>query len=179
MYTYKLINPYIQGNFDNNFDGEDHYDAASQIWKYLSKYFTNYVPFFVFTIEDTQTGELYNLAAKEILNDNGYIDYKIIDLDNQFTPQQQKKFKIYVTKMNQQTPNKMYGGCVGDFYSSDCNCGLNHTALFRANPVYLNCPICYWWYNPLVYRLDRIYIPNFVPSLSPHVQLEFTDYFIF
>lgn len=33
-------------------------------------------------------------------------------------------------------------------------------------------PISYWWYDPQVYFLKKIYIPTFVSTITPYVQLD-------
>jgi len=45
---------------------------------------------------------------------------------------------------------------------------------------YMNAiqPITYWWYNPLAYELNTLYIPTFQVPLTPYVQMDFTTYWI-
>ena len=39
MSNYKLINPYIKGNFSTIFNGNNSVEVADKTWKKISKYF--------------------------------------------------------------------------------------------------------------------------------------------
>jgi len=43
---------------------------------------------------------------------------------------------------------------------------------FYHRKTYKLAPISYWWYDPQVYFLKKIYIPTFVSTVTPYVQLE-------
>lgn len=38
-------------------------------------------------------------------------------------------------------------------------------------------PISYFWYDPLIYRFDSLYIPTFVSTLSPYVEIATINYY--
>src|SRR5438105_13143025 len=82
MENYKLINPFIEGSLKCHFNGDDNLDAAQNTWNTLSKYITNNVPKFAFTLENTKDGTLSHFLVKETMNGNDSVKYKILELDD-------------------------------------------------------------------------------------------------
>src|SRR3990172_8221718 len=81
MSNYKLINPYIEGTMITSFSGASHLDAACCAWNALSKYITNNVPKFAFTLENINDGRLYHFLVKESLSGNRSADFKISEIN--------------------------------------------------------------------------------------------------
>ena len=180
MGNYRLINPYIEGDFENLFRGASQIDAAKNAWTGISKFFSNFVPFFPFTLENTDTGKMYNFSAKEIPDKDGYVNYKVSEMETNFTPEQENQFKNNLQKFNKdeylQGGRKKRINLDDDDSSSDCDTDFFRKV--RCNNFFTPQPLFYWWYNPLIYKLNRIYIPTFVSTISPYVHLELIDYYL-
>ena len=54
--------------------------------------------------------------------------------------------------------------------SSDDNGKIDISTMLRQR-MYLNTPISYFWYSPLIYKIRNIFTPVFVQPIAPYVQL--------
>ena len=165
---FKLVNPQIQGNFQSNVDAPSAEDAAKKIWNKLSKYLTNNVPRFGFTMKGGN-GTLHHFMVKENVQGN-MVDYEI----EKFTPKIKKTimndFKRKIKGIEQQGGKfkKQYGGKKKDYEIDDYEM---FKLLKKHEQRLLTQPIVYWWYDPLIYAVDTIYIPTFTIPLYPYVEI--------
>ena len=65
MTNFRLVNPYIEGDFNKVYSGKTAQTAARNVWENLSKHITNNVPKFAFTLERVNDGELFHYMIQE------------------------------------------------------------------------------------------------------------------
>lgn len=182
MRKYKLVNPYLQGGISTVVESKNENDAAEQIWTNLSKCVVNIVPSFAFTIKDTKNNKLYSYSVSEeqIGGDkNKEVDYKIkpISIKEESTKRLVKsinKFEKIVNDSNSDSDNQKGGDKDKDDKDDEYK---KLKKLYKKAKLenYINsvqAPIYYWWYNPLCYNIDYIYIPTFAYPLAPYVQID-------
>jgi hypothetical protein len=182
MSKYRLINPSIKGNMINSFSGKTYTDAAVDAWDTLSKYMTNNVPKFGFSIENTENGSLHHFMVQETLDEDDYAKYKISELDLKMKGADTKKFKERVKKF---TESEMEGGKRhkhkhkkhDDDDSSSSSSSDYFSALHLPNLINYPQPIVYWWYDPVIYNLESVYIPTFVAPLTPYIEISTFNYY--
>lgn len=192
---YQLKNPYIKGDFSNIFIGKWPIDAATKVWKYLSQFFSNNLPQFGFTLEDVKNKQLHNFLVQEHPASGEDVNYKITELNKLNTAQEagfRKQLKKFEKSIKQQEGGKLFSKC-DDSTSSDSDpvyyphvyysSPYNTTQSYYPNLKYCNFQACrqpfqYWWYNPIIYKLPSLYIPQFVSPLSPYVHIELTDIYM-
>ena len=65
--TYKLVNPYIKGEFKTKLKTKNSIDAAKKFYKNLSEHFNNNVPRYYFTIQKGSSGKgkYYHFEVRE------------------------------------------------------------------------------------------------------------------
>lgn len=177
MSNYKLVNPFIRGNLVNSFTAKTPIEAASQAWNKLSQYITNNVPKFPFTLQK-QDGTLNHFIVKESLVGGNSAKYKISQLDLDLKQSEANNFKNKI--------NKMKGGLLlipedddDDDDDDDIDDDLDDifSAVKSKKFNYLKQPITYWWYDPLIYQVDSIYIPTFVQPLTPYIEVATINYY--
>lgn len=179
MPTFKLVNPKIIGDFNDIVTANNKSDAADKTWMQLTKYITNNVPRFLFTLEDQESGLLYNFQVDE--NPDGKIaNYDITELDSKLTKSQIKSFKNQLAKIERKTQhliNGMYGGQRRHRYHEDDSTTDSeelYDKIKLIKSINTPQPIVYWWYTPVLYeyyKLPSIYIPTFNPPLLPYVEV--------
>ncbi len=178
MANYKLINPSIQGDLKNVVAAGAPLDAAKQIWTNLSKYITNNVPSFAFTIENQDGGSIHHFKVEETKHKNE-ARFEIKQLDLKLKASDLKKFKERVSK------SSMAGGKKhkhhkkdddDDSSSSSSSDGFDTLKLYKnfSRPI---LPITYWWYDPYVYNLQSVYIPTFITPVLPYIEIATVSYY--
>ncbi len=84
--SYKLVNPYIRGEFETKIKTKNSVEAARNFYNALSEHFNNSVPKFYFTIQKggSKNGKFYHFEVQEKRN-NDEVDFSIkpMNLDNQ------------------------------------------------------------------------------------------------
>jgi hypothetical protein len=178
---YKLINPSIEGEFNNSFSGKSHLDAALGTWNSISKYITNNVPQFAFTLENKKNGQLHHFLVKESLVGGKSAKFDISELDIKLKKNEESEFKKRIHKFK---TSEMRGGKKKrhtDDDDDDSSSSSSTSDIFSAlklyksrNPVY---PITYWWYDPIIYGLDSVYIPTFVAPITPYIEVTTLNYY--
>nr|QBK88861.1 MAG: uncharacterized protein LCMiAC01_05430 [Mimivirus LCMiAC01] len=166
MVKYRLVNPHIEGNIKTTFDKKSPIDAARAVWKTISKYVTNVVPKFAFTLECVNGKCLHHYLVKESAH-NDMVDYEITKLNVKKNSKNIKQFKKRYNKFK----NKMTGGYVDDDdddYDDDDIATIMLLRKIRS----ADQPIVTWWYNPQIYRLGNIFIPTFEVPLIPYIYID-------
>ena len=162
MPNYKLINPSLQGDIKTTFDADKSTDAAVKVWENLSKYITNNVPTFAFTIEDQNGGELHHFKVTE--NKKGdNAEYKIKEINVKLKAKDVEKFKQRAQKGGGHHHKKDKDDDSSSSSSSDALDTLKLYKHFRS-PT----PIWYWWYDPYVYNLNTVINKTYVPLIVPN-----------
>lgn len=184
--SFKLVNPRIIGSLNTNIEGSDATDAAHKAWATISEHITGNVPQFTFTLEDTTDKKLFSFQVTEAATGK-YADYTISPVEMKLTQDQEATFRKELSrldKINRQMKNKQHGGdknkkrYLDDSSSSDSDDDISvYDKLKLFNAINKPKPIIYWWYTPLVYDIDRFYVPTFVAPLMPYVEINLSSAF--
>jgi len=186
MKSYLLVNPYIEGSMDKVFSANNSLDAANKAYSTISKYFSNSIPNFKFTLlrmkdSQVQSGGDYSSFNFTAKNNKHLLHFKVKEsknnnsdrVDFSIQPFSGKlvlinEFKQSLQKHTNRHTNKS-GGKKSKFDDDDSS---SDSELYekKVKKSYIIDPITYWWYNPFIYYTDSIYIPSFVSPLSfPYV----------
>jgi hypothetical protein len=108
MPQYELVNPYIIGDMKMSVKSSNSTEAASDLWNKLSKYVTNSVPKFVFTIKKVQSGgsdkkskepKLYHYMVKEKLLKNKNVSFIISEYNLELTDKQKNSLLSHISNL--------------------------------------------------------------------------------
>ena len=178
MSNYKLINPRLEGSLTTTFEGKTQLEAAETAWNTLSKYVTNNVPQFAFTLENTKNNQLTHFLVKETLVGGGSVKWNISELNLNLKTSVINQFKQNVDNA------EMSGGRRHKSKHSDDDDSSSSTSsseIFSALKLHKNrlttYPITYWWYDPWVYNLNSVYIPTFVYPMNPYIEVTTINYY--
>ena len=168
MKTFKLVNPYIKGNMTTTFGGKDALNAAQATWEELGKNISKGVPKFYFTLSDSDD-KLHHFYVKESLND-GLVDYRLSKLKSKSKTATIKHFKKQLKVFEESTDN-MTGGKRKKKKnkkrrkkSDDDDDSSDSDQLNKVHSITYTSPISYFYYDPIVYGFDDVYLPNIVGS---------------
>ena len=179
---YKLVNPYIKGDFETTLDARNSIEAAREFYKNLSEHFNNNVPRFYFTLQKGGKGKFYHFEVKEKKSTDD-VNYSIspFEIKNEadaikgFT----KSFKNFKGRYNGGAKSHRKGSRKGSHrkgskssiykdYDDSSEDFYRETKSYIATATQ---PIYYMYYDPLLYRMDSVFIPGFNPYLTPYVEL--------
>ena len=96
--SYKLINPVIEGKLKTTFTAKNDLDAANKAWTNISKYISNNVPKFAFTLENINDGSLSHFMVKEKLNGNKNASFNLTKLKVDSDSRKEKEFRNRITQ---------------------------------------------------------------------------------
>jgi hypothetical protein len=178
MTNYQLVNPHIEGSFKKLFSGGTPFDAAQNAWNNISKYITNNVPRFAFTLERTNDNKLFHFVVKEDIT-QGVVEYSLERLDLKIPKRAVTAFR---TKLK--TVKKQYGGKKNDDEDEDDDDDDDDDDYKKDDDYELykrikrqmrtsSSEITFWGYYPW-YPIDSVFIPTFIPGISP-----INEYYIF
>lgn len=179
--SYKLVNPYIKGEFQSKIKSNNSLTAAKKLYGSLSEHFNNNVPKFYFTIQKGGGKKFYHFEVTEVKKGDS-VDFSIkpysIKNSDKAIEEYLESFNAFKGRFNggarkssrksskrssrrsSRRSSKRQDDDSDDFYRD---------AVVTV-PV-TSSPISYLYYDPLVYALDSIYIPTFYAYLSPYVEL--------
>lgn len=177
---YVLVNPHVEGQFKTNTKAPNSIEAAKHFYKGLSEHFNNAVPQFHFTVQKgiSGKGKLYhfkvveNRKAEDVsftlepfeiaggLNESAFKN-KLSNIKNKISQIGGKHKKHKKSKDDSSD---------SDSDSDSDSSSDSYTHISTYVPV-LNQPIYYWWYDPLIYRLDSYYIPTFYAYMTPIIEI--------
>ena len=179
MPSYKLINPVIKGDVKLTFSGKTGLEAANKVWSTLSKYLSNNVPHFAFTLEKSGGG-LSHFSVKESRKGKE-ASFNISEMKLDLDARKEKEFKNRLAK---QDGGKKHKKRDDDDSSSSSSSDRLAGVISPWSPVglyspYVNSalPITYWWYDPYIYSLNSVYIPTFVYPLAPYIEVSTISYY--
>jgi hypothetical protein len=209
--TYKLINPFISGDFDKEFKADTSIKAADLAYQSLSKHFSNNLPVFHFSLQqvsDELVGGGNNHDYKHFKvteskkNVDGRIECKYKIIPQSVNNKHLEQFKNKITKFNNQKGGLDYVDVFmdddyDDLYVDDDEFFYTPSyispdppsymsSISQAPPSYMSSvspyiytdthvyrrPITYFYYDPFLYRTDKIYIPTFIAPLKPYIEIE-------
>jgi hypothetical protein len=185
--TYKLVNPYIHGDFTTSLKAQNSVTAAKSFYKSLSEHFNNNIPKFYFTIQKggSGSGKYYHFVVKEKKGKNDEVKFNVEQYDMESDASSLSAFK---SKLNAfQNKFEQAGGKKGGKKGSkkttkkskksldDSDSDLNSSEdFYRRAQTYqpvVTPPLYYWWYDPGVYKLSSVFIPTFYSYVTPYIQL--------
>ncbi len=176
--TYKLVNPYIKGEeFQTKLDAKNSLDAAKSFYKSLSEHFSNNVPQFYFTIQKggSKKGKFYHFVVKEKkVNDN--VDFKIAPFEIKGEEESMKQyldnFEQFKGRYSGKKGSKRRGSRRGSKRRSSRSDEISSESsedFYREAKSYVpvtSSPFYYMYYDPLVYKVDSVFVPTFYAYVS-------------
>lgn len=178
MSNYKLINPYIEGTIVTTYSAPTALDAANSAWESLSKYITNTVPKFAFTLKNTNDGSLSHFIVKETLRGGKSAEFKIKQLDLKLSKDTVKQFEKRLSMKGGKKHHKHSDKDDDEDDSSSSSSSSDEYSAIRLHKMYTKAqPITYWWYDPIVYEIPSVYIPTFVTPLLPYIEVVTFNYY--
>lgn len=182
MPNYKLVNPYIEGEFDTTCQGKTSSEAAQSIWKSLSEHITNNVPKFYFTLEKTSDNSLHHFVIKESI-ENDMVNYKLKEHSVNLKKKDINEFKKSLSKFQK----NMSGGAKkkkkkrrykddDDYELEDDDSDSEMFDKIRMQQyMMLGNPIVYYWYNPYLYQVESFFVPTFTVPITPYVEIQLSS----
>ena len=171
--TYRLVNPYVQGEVKTNIKAKNSITAAKKLYRSISEHFNNSVPKFYFTIQKGSSGKgkYYHFEVKE-KRSGEEVSYSIQPYSIRSEKTTLKKFesKLNLAKKNIGGKKKRKSKKKDDSDSSDTDSSDYYKRSQQYVPTY-DLPIWYWWYDPYVYRLDYVNVPTFYSYVTPYIEI--------
>ena len=175
MKEYFLVNPIVDG-MNAVFKGGNSLDAAKNTYDELSKHFSGRIKNFKFTLlklnkkdntklYERNNSDFYHFNVNEKLNENE-IEYLIEPLQNNIVLLNEFKLRAHKRlkknkKMKKQ--KKLEGGKSKSRDLEDEDDSSDSDDFYVSKKKKFNDLYYYnWWYNPLIYSSDYIYVPTFV-----------------
>ena len=196
--TYKLVNPYIRGEFETKLKTKNSVEAARKFYNSLSEHFNNSVPKFYFTIQKggSSKGKFYHFEVEESRKGDD-VDFSIrpLELENQNKTDELfvSNFKNFKGRFNARkrgsrksrkgSRKSRKGSRKGSRKSSRKESSersdrfgdnFSEDDFYRSALEYVpvtSQPISYLYYDPLIYNLDSVFLPTFYAYLSPYVEI--------
>jgi len=178
---YKLVNPYIKGEFETKLEAANSIEAAKIFYKNLSEHFNNNVPKYYFTIQKggSGKGKFYHFEVKEKKTQDE-VNYSIHPFEikgddmaiEQFVENFDKfkgRFNGGARKSSKRRSKKRSSRNRDD--SSDMDDSYDFYREAKSYVPVTSQPLYYMYYDPLVYRLDSMYIPTFYAYATPYFEL--------
>lgn len=180
MKTFTLVNPLIIGSMKTEYVAENGLKATSQFWSELGTHLALNNPELYVTMKD-DSGTLSHYVINEKLGNNKIADYTISEHKVELSKAKEEKFLKDVKKYEIKGKT-LTGGSVDkkpkrdrskdSSSSSDLDSDDDYYN-FRRYRTRLNAPINMLYYTPLLYSVDTIVLPTFVPTVTPYVTLYF------
>jgi hypothetical protein len=179
---YKLVNPYIKGEFESKLSAKNSIDAAKVFYKNLSEHFNNNVPTFYFTIQKggSGNGKFYHFKVKETKK-NDSVDYSIKPFEIEGESDSMKsylgnfeKFKGRYNGGAKKRKGSKRSSRKRSSRKSSSSEGSSSDDFYHETKSYVpvtNQPIYYMYYDPLLYNVNSVYIPTWYPYVNPYFEL--------
>lgn len=174
----QLVNPVIAGSFKKTYEAQTPEEAGKLFWEALAingKYIVGNVPKFIFSMKEEGSNSLYHFVVTETL-DGKNASYTIKKLNLELSSGDSKKLieasaNAYKTALKIADKHQDGGKkkrIQDDDSSTSDSSDSDIDDLFRSIRIKsVNKPIVYWWYTPTIYKVEKIFTPTFVPSVTP------------
>lgn len=183
-HNYELINPYIEGEFKRVFSGSEPIKAAKSCYSKLSEYIRSPIPKFYFSLKNVKSGKYYHFIVKEEIKKDNIANYNIEELSIDHTKEDITKFEEKLQKFIQKgglrsRDLRRQRSLDDDDFDSDYDSDSSdyYDRYKYSYPYRTDQPILYYWYEPLLYKINRFYVPHFVLPLSPLVEINLSSAF--
>jgi hypothetical protein len=188
---YKLVNPYIKGEFETKVSAKNSVAAAKTFYNNLSEHFNNNVPKFYFTIQKggSGKGKFFHFEVKETkVNDS--VDYTIKPFE---IKEEEDSMKQYLENFDRFKGRFNGGARKGSRKSSrksskksskrrhydDSSSSSDSDDFYRQAKSYVpvtSSPFYYMYYDPLLYRVDSVFIPTYYAYVSAFTEFNTFGY---
>jgi len=169
--SYQLINPVIEGTFQDVYEASESIDAAHNMWKNLSSHILSHVPKFMFTMRDISSGNLHHFEVSENKKKGSYTIGRM-DLDIK-----KQHFDDFLKQVDNYSKSKELKGGKRKRYEDDSSSSSSSTDIYptirRTSPVALfhyNTRVYYTSQNGVVQTYESTLNPQLVavaPVLTP------------
>jgi hypothetical protein len=171
MEEYRLINPLVQGEFQTNIKAASSNEAAQKYWNELSRYFTNNIDNFAFTLQrGGRGGKCSHYRVKEKVMGNN-VEFTISKLKNGIKKEhEQQLIELYNSQHGGKKHKKSKHRSRDSSSSSSDSSNVKH--IYHHNNIN-PYPIVTWDYAPFVYNFDIPYfsVPTWVSPFSPQMKI--------
>jgi len=184
--SYRLINPHIEGTMNTVVKAKNSFSAGKKLYGTVSRHFTNHVDDFYMTIQNVENKELTHFKIDEKRNNNNVVDYHLVKLDNNFTPELEQKLISSVENVNTIFGGKKHKKKDDDDSSdsSSSSSSSSDSAFYYKVPKQEINRFSYF-YLPY-YKLNfvgvspmdmyRIFVPTFNLPINPTIEIIFDLY---
>lgn len=162
---FTLINPNIQGEFNNSIKAKNVGEAAQKFWDGMSRYFTNNLEKFPYTIMDNN-GDMSHFVAHEKTSGNN-VEFVIKKfkgtVSNEKEGKLKEKYNESVQSGGKRHKKKKHNDSDDD--SSSSSSSSDYHIHHHMGNIY---PVVTWDYYPTVYSsIDVVSVPTWVSPLNP------------
>lgn len=166
-HSYQLVNPIIEGTFNDVYDAKNPIKAADHMWKSLSEHILSHVPKFMFTMKDISSGKHHHFEVNEQSETGKYtINQLDLDIDD-------KKFSEFAQKVDTYSRSReQHGGRRKRYEDSSSSSSSSSTDYYPT--VIRTSPISMFHYTTRLYT-DPIY--KYESTLNPQAVLVTTPLF--
>lgn len=181
---YLLINPYIEGGVPKLYKASSPENAAKDAWLNISKYFAGKLPNFHITLSRPTNGALHHFSVKESKNGKN-IDFSISPHVVNLNDETLTRFKQHLEdaktrgmslkkkadkKMSGGEKKKQLGGKPKKHEDEDSSSSDDDEVYLKRKKIYADQPIVYFWYDPSIYGVDKIWFPSLLSPLFPPIE---------
>lgn len=175
-----LINPVIEGN-DEVFSSNNSLDAAKKAYETLSKNFNGIVKKFNFSLLELEKNDkdnrsnkknklydydnknFYHFSVYEKKNKDGEIEFSIKPIDDTIVLLDEFKKRAHLRlKKNNKNKLKQKGGKKSKYRDLEDDSSDSSDDYYVKKPKFNDFYTYNWWYNPLIYYTDTVYLPSVV-----------------
>ena len=179
--TYRLVNPYIQGEMSTSVKSKNSLSAGRTFYKNLSEHFNNSVPKFYFTIQkgNSGNGKYYHFEVKETKKgDEVKFDIKpysngddsMVNFEGKLN-KMKAKFEQAGGKKNSKKRSKKASKRRSFDDDSDLDSSEDFYVMATTYKPVVTPPLYYYWYDPSVYKLESVFIPTFYSYVTPYISI--------
>jgi hypothetical protein len=169
--NYELVNPYIDGPFKRVFNGKNMLDTANKCYGELAHHLREPLPKFRFTMRKLKDNKFVHFKVKEKTVSDGSIEYSISEDKIKHTKKELSDFENKIDNIKNKVGGKHKDSSddsSDDLWNSDSDDLYQNKYKY---PIRRDQPILYYYYDPVIYRLKRFYVPHFKLPLSPLVSV--------
>lgn len=177
MKSYILVNPHIEGTMDTKFKANSVQDAANMAYETLSSYFSNNLPKFSFTLQKggKDNDKFYHFDVNEKINKAEKVKYTIT-LNEKANETILKKFIEENNEKQTGGKHRKYKKSYKYDDDSDSSEDSDDDYYYYYKPIVRPQPINYWSYSPYVYGYKKMYVPTFIPTVTPYINIYWETY---
>ena len=179
MKTFTLINPlFVGGNLKTQYNTNSGLEAVSEFWNEFGQHLSLNCPKLYVTLQDGK-GKLSHYKINEKIDKEKTARFTITEFNVDLSKSYADKFLEAVNKYKKEG-NELVGGSIDkkpkrdrskDSSSSSDSDSDDEYYNFRRYRHRTNVPFNMMYYTPLIYSIDTVVLPTFVPTITPYVTL--------